>query len=187
MSVRSVCYGLALSCILSPALAETISEALSDFGLIGTWSVDCGRDITTPCSRGGCAIRHIFEAPPLGSPTKSILTGPSEFGTQPTKTTVPIEAAARITSDKIRISYTRAGGIDRADNQPWMPHAGDKWETIYEKLGEKLRTVNDQRSDGKIVMIKEGVFYLPKKHGGEDPTSWEATGQQVPILERCQN
>jgi hypothetical protein len=141
-SVKSAFCGLAVGFVLSPAIAEPTSEARSGFGLIGTWSVDCCRDIMQPCSGVSCAVRHIFEIQPLGLPTKSTLTGPIESGKQPTKASVPIEAALRIASDKIKI---------------------------------------------RIVMIRNGVFYLPKKRGDDDLRSWEPTGRQVPILERCPN
>jgi len=81
--------------------AESAADAIKAFGLIGTWSVDCTRDVRAACDRTtGCGARVTYFVSPSGQPMISNIFGKLVAG-RPRTIETTIEQASRIADDKI--------------------------------------------------------------------------------------
>ncbi len=90
--------GVLLALLSGPARAGADSDALTKFGLIGTWAIDCNAppSIANPFqtfipSNAGVPIRQDI----VGDPDRDRI--------------VPIHDAILITSDRLRLSFTQSG------------------------------------------------------------------------------
>lgn len=147
--------------ISCPAFAEDAKTALKEYGLVGTWSIDCSKDLTREYGS-----RITYSVPYLGAATfVSSANGATGHMTQKSE----VREAARITEDKIRVILVP---IERnADDRAKM--STTPLEAIYEKVGSKLRAFESRTTDGAYVFFENG----------EDPK----TGRPSPLLERCLN
>jgi hypothetical protein len=87
---------LASGMLSAPALGNDIKSSLKAFGLIGTWSPDCSKEISQPR-----AVRFVFAAPLEGA---AAATGQDNIGEVLITTAYEIAESATIDRGKIRIA-----------------------------------------------------------------------------------
>jgi hypothetical protein len=126
---------LAFVAFSAPALGGDIKSALKEFGLIGTWSSDCSKEI----SPSG-ASRIVFAAPLEGSATAT---------TQDNRDEVSITIAYEIVeseivdSDKIRIALHPVK-VTRSDGKAASRHDYDNVHLVFQKAGERIEAIRIQ-------------------------------------------
>lgn len=180
-------WALLFACLFSgqTAGAESATEAMTAFGLLGSWSLDCSKSIT--CDEKICGSRNIYEVLPSGQPMSRFVTGSSASG--PGKTVESdIEAATRIADDKIKIISTQlqSSGVFGV-TLSWARQPGERWEFVLIKSGNKFRFFSAKREDGKKIAAEDGFGVRPPPNTKLDqlPTSWIRTTQETPWLEKC--
>lgn len=178
--IKALFVIVALHLMHQSAFAESISDAITKFGLVGIWSADCA-------SRGDAQIagtRSIYEIPMIGSPTQSLMAAwPIEGGN--VKMVLieksEIKEAVRVTESKIRM-----GEIIIYQNPSVMgaSRIGIKTEAVLERLGNKIRDVQFSviYPDGNHrVTIRDG--HINAAQGA----AWQDSGRESPVLEKCLN
>ena len=155
-----------------PAFAESASDAMRDFGLIGTWSPDCAVDPAGPV--------------PVLRVTYSILSGLPAFSnfTKAGKVSAAsegeIRSAVRVTEDKLRIT-TVITKTTLTDNTVKMVVDAPIIDSVFVKMGSKIELLDRRSVDGKVLLVQNGELIVRSKDGVE-------TGRikQLP-LEKCLN
>jgi hypothetical protein len=171
------------------AFAESTSEAMRAFGLVGTWSVDCSIEISQPCMTiAHCSGRLSFLVPQFASPFLEFDSQTNTPG-QVRKIISPIESAQRVTEDKIKLVTLGTEDL-KGRVQYLLPVRDEKWDTIYIREGNKLRVWSFKRSDGMKVRIDNGKIYEPEpswkpEHGAVQ--RWVQSNSEVNDLEKCLN
>lgn len=153
--------------LLHASRAESTREALAQFGLIGTWSTDCAKDLdvdggyraTYSAPFAGPAMLHSVTKTPLGS-TLTI--------------EAKIESAVRATETKIKMVelplYIRA----TRESQPVEARADYRvLSVVIERIGPEIRTIDTRTIDGAVVNAENGIIKL--------------NGLPNPLLEKCLN
>lgn len=157
----SVVLAVCLTC--TAASAETIPRALQDFGLVGTWAIDCSKD---PHTQAG--YRTIFAAPAVGPVTNTSMIRQANGRTIFMRS--EIEAAVRLPERKIQLTTKF---IDlKVDNED-VPRLGiyaSRLLVTHEKSGSKIHLIDSRSSDGQYVNAQDGRF---------------SDGTATPPLERC--
>jgi|tagenome__1003787_1003787.scaffolds.fasta_scaffold20140427_1 hypothetical protein len=157
---------IVLSVGCTPAAAETAKEALKNFGLVGTWSTDCGRDK----DKGGY-YRLFVAAPMFGAIEYQSIFRRNDGKT--VKLVFDVESAVRITNDKIQITHKlREPKIDD-EVGPLEGPASQKRRLTIEKLGTKIRPLDNRSLESDDVTIEDGRF--------------KKTGAETVYQERCLN
>ena len=181
----------------SIAHAESTAEAMKEFGLLGTWSVDCAKDVKQACDpKDECINRKTYTAPWFGIPMLEVTASTFKSGvTQEAK--MVIKSATRITNDKIKVTIVISGQPDymeiyRAHETmrtvaQWYPLNGQTWSSVIQKVGEKIRTIDSRREDGKAFQIKDGLGYRHASSTENSQTEWISTGKSAPFFEKCLN
>ncbi|MBR0778670.1 hypothetical protein JQ625_27900 [Bradyrhizobium diazoefficiens] len=163
MRCKGVVLCLGLMC--TPASADTIRGALNDFGLIGSWSPDCGKDVEKEA-----ASRFIYAVPLVDAAT---LTAKNRFANNRTTfSKFEIESATRLTDQKIRLAINPVEvKVDSVD-KPREGIFGSRFIVTLEKVGSKIRTIEYRSPDGEFVTVEDGQF---------------KNGTSTPLLEKCLN
>jgi hypothetical protein len=181
---------LAVGLAMGPAAsAETVGEAITAFGLVGSWSIDCGKQPTAEtCTREtGCGVRIIYEVSPTGSPRIRTLAGSFIPGQGIRTIEAVVESAERIGDDRIRIVSVQQGAPGQFTTAMWLRQPGEHWESILLKVGPKFRSLLTQDQDGTKITAKDGFVVQPPpgtKHD-ELPAAWITTDKPTPLFERC--
>jgi hypothetical protein len=177
-------WALLFACLTAgqAAGAESATEAMTAFGLFGSWSLDCSKPMT--CDEKTCGSRTIYEVLPSGQPMSRFVTGATASG--PGKTIESeIQAATRIADDKIKIISTQlqSSGVTWS----WVRQPGERWEFVLIKAGNKYRLFSAKRDDGKKILAEDGFGVRPPPNTNFDqlPTSWIRTTQETPWFEKC--
>ena len=162
----AVAVGVAACLAAGLAAAQSASEAFEAFGLVGTWSPDCSGP-----------IRVIYATQPDGLATARVMIKQTEIAASDIQSVVQLEAA--------QIKWTsimRVWSLPDQPHRPWMPEAGEIWETVIEKLGSKIRPLQSIRQDGQKILVKDGLIYDSDESviGG-----WRNTQKATVPLERC--
>jgi hypothetical protein len=165
--------------------AESATDAIKAFGLIGTWSVDCTRDVRAACDKTtGCGARVTYLVSPSGQPMISNIVGTFVAG-QPRTVETTIEQASRIADDKIAITSIQrtASGVTLA----WCRQPGEIWQIVLVKAGDKYRTYLAQREDGKKIAAENGFEVRPPPGTPYDgmPDRWVRSDKATPWFARC--
>ena len=94
MKRRALLWATMLGFAASAAQAGPDSDALTKFGLIGSWAIDCSAppSMTNPV--------QIFVPSNAGEPTRQLLVGNSDVDR-----IMPIHDAIMITDDRLRLSF----------------------------------------------------------------------------------
>lgn len=169
--MRALAMAAALTAAVgaTPASADTAANALSAFGILGTWSPDCAGPI------------RVTYAAPAGAPATSaaVIDGKEQAVAE-------IHDPVRIDAVRIRWTsvYRKYSPLDVA-KQPWMPQPGEAWETVLEKLGDKIRSMQSQRADGGKVLVRDGFYYTADDTVPNRPIVWRRTDQTTPLFGRC--
>jgi hypothetical protein len=170
---------LGLLATAAPAVAETSSDAMRAFGLIGSWSEDCSTDMTRPCADlARCYPRLTFTVPLQGNPAEEVMS-PSAVAGLVYKSAIAIDSATQLPGGKIRIATTAA--IDPADPTTTPQSRGETWETVYQKTGTSLRVWSAQNASGSKIAARDGYRYELASDGKQ----WRQTSQQTPSLDKC--
>jgi hypothetical protein len=153
---------LCLTLVSGAAFAESASEAMTTFGLVGTWSTDC---LDKKLYR--VTFQTSFWGPPV-----MIRKLPSLSGEAPDVRESKVSSAVRVTNDKIRF---------RSVNPP----PGSEWEEVVQKFGDKVRWMDSRTTDGKKILFKNGAFCDRPKGSAEPLAQCDSTHGETPLLERC--
>jgi hypothetical protein len=98
--------------------AESAANAIRAFGLIGTWSVDCGRDVVAARDRTtGCGARVAHMVSPPGQPMIRNIVGTLVAG--PAANLRNDDRAGRIADHKIAITSVQRTASSVTPN--WYP------------------------------------------------------------------
>jgi hypothetical protein len=145
-----------VACIsLHAAVAvESTAEAMRVFGLVGTWSYDCAHELGT---------RRIFAIPLFGPPTINQI---NRFELRTIVDSYTVEAAARVTEDKIKIIYLQIGQNEEAQpghvanlsGKTTFANTGLIAEAI-EKQRNKIRVMELHVEDKGFPEIYRGLYY----------------------------
>jgi hypothetical protein len=156
-------YIMFLACSAT-CFAESTSAAMESFGLLGTWSPDCSKELTQPCEIDNstsvpvCAKRVTYTAPFFGTPQATIVIATARAGE--TRTIIrKILDARRVSEMKLQYTYLIEGVSSSVPAQlrDAVPEDGEIFELTFEKQGNKLKTWSFQRQDGKKQIIKDGI------------------------------
>jgi hypothetical protein len=187
---------LTLLLAATPVHAESTRAAMQEFGLIGSWSVDCSLDLTQACATTRrCFGRITFSAPIQGTATREIIA-PPVAGNNQSKQSWNIVSASRVSADKIRLllkgDLTMNGKPVEMKGRPsyMFPMGEEEWEMVYIKKEDKLQVWVSQRTDGGKISVSNGEQMTPSSSWSEDQgpvKQWESAGKPGPLLERCIN
>jgi hypothetical protein len=169
------------------AHAGSANDALIRFGLVGTWSPDCARDVHRACEKvSDCAARVTFSAPSNGDATRTSVN--SVPNRTPVENTLVIDKAEMITNEKIRYSYVVQGIVPDSSTILWVPENGERWIFVLEKVGAKFRVVDSANESRSKLAVVSGAIYRPVDPKiGEMPKEWKSTGVESPLWEKCLN
>jgi hypothetical protein len=186
--MRGAKIGLFFACVVAgqASAAESASDVIRTFGLIGSWSVDCQKDPRKACDQDSCGARLTYIVPSSGPPIINLTN--RTYGKMRTFIST-IYSASRIAEDKIKFLSVQ----DPPPSLPivWWRQPGEVWEIVLLKVGDKYRTFSAHRDDGKKFDVEEG-FYVrppppppPAESYNTMPTEWHRTTQQTPLFEKC--
>jgi hypothetical protein len=134
--VRIFVAALLASCTFSAgALGDESKGALQEFGLIGTWSWDCSKELSQPR-----ASRVVFAAPFEGNATA---TAQENRDNVLITTGYKIIESASIDSDKIRITLHPVT-ITKSDGKAASQHEYDNMSLVIQKAGERIEVIGIQ-------------------------------------------
>jgi hypothetical protein len=165
MRIVGVFAGFCCCVIATTASAESAGEAISAFGLIGTWSVDCGKDIE---HEFGARITYASSPPrPATITTVSnsllgILTHREE-----------VVSAERVGVEKIKLNISVPGTdqLEKGDRTTDLHVTPGRATVILEKVGSKLRPLERSYPGRETVSWKDGLM---------------PDGSPTKLLERCE-
>ena len=189
--MRALGVGLTVAAcfVAGPAVGgEGMAEAITAFGLVGTWSVDCRKEPMQGCDANACGSRTTYTVPPSGPPTIRNIIGTREEG-QAIVFLTTIHSAERIADDKIRIVSTQ--DTPSGTTVSWWRQPGEVWETVLFKVGEKFRTFSAHRADGKKISAEHGFEVRPPPPPPPAtmydalPTRWDRMQKGTPLFEKC--
>jgi hypothetical protein len=151
------------------AAAETASEAIEAFGLVGSWSPDCAGP-----------FRTIYAISPGGGATVRLTTRGQEYATS------EIQETQRLGGSQIKWhSIIKTWTLADRPYESWMPQPGEVWETVIEKAGDKIRPIQSQSQDGRKISVKDGFIYTGEDDKDQGSMQWRNTGEATLPLERC--
>ena len=113
------------------ANAETVSQTLRQFGLLGTWADDCSR----PAANDN--FHTVYAALPNGTVQRTYYNAPGKIYNQ-----YVLQRVNRISSDQI--IYQQKGSAGRID-------------VVLKKVGNRYHVLSSQNENGKVY-VKEGMF-----------------------------
>jgi hypothetical protein len=158
----------AIAAELCPASADDAGSAIRDFGLVGTWSADCSKDL-----KKEIAQRTTFVVPSIGKPTIEVVLHASLgiFGDTNTRTS-EIQSATRITEDKLEyVSVTiKSEHSNPAATNP--ASLAKPFRVLMQKKGAHMQVLESGDVDQPLV-AQNGIFLR--------------NGLPTPETERCLN
>jgi hypothetical protein len=186
--MRIMLVALIAMLMSSAAHAGASDKVMEDFGLIGTWSPDCSREITEKCDlERGCPYRITFATHMLSAPSRSVQMG-SINGV--VTRTGPIDTAVRLSDDKLKLTYIVPGSPPKPGERvaKWAPLPSDDWMVVFVKAGSKIRLVESRSIDGRKLALRDGFIYQPKFGQDPDgiPSEWVNSGREQPNWEKCE-
>ncbi len=157
----------------APAIAQSASQAVRAFGLVGAWSPECAG-----------AFRVIYAAPADANPTVRVVMRDREIAASEIRDIVAV-APSRITWR----SVIKVWSLPDRPLEPWMPQPGEIWETTIAKTANGIRPLASQRQDGGKVSVRGGFIYTgePGNDTGKNAgvIVWRNTGKTTSPLEKC--
>jgi hypothetical protein len=119
----------------APALGDDIKSALREFGLTGTWSPDCSKDISQPR-----ASKVAFAVPFEGGTTATVQDNKGEVLVT---TVYEIVESAIVDGDKIRIALHPVT-VTKSDGKAASQHEYDNMHLVFQKVGERIEVIRIQ-------------------------------------------
>jgi hypothetical protein len=154
--------------LVPSAAAESTGDAMSAFGLIGTWSADCAKG---PLSG---VVRLTYSLPLIGSPKIIATVGFPAVGV--TTSEFEIRSAVRVTEEKIKYTSVRVSSSNA--NTKLTTEIDDRpRETVLMKNGGKIRVSDSRTADGSEIFVQDGLW-KEQVQGRAPATS---------LLEKCLN
>jgi len=161
---------LAVTLASLPAVAQTASEAVRAFGLVGTWSPECGGE-----------YRTVYAAPAGAAPSVRLIMDGREIASS------EIRETERLGETRLKWnSVIKSWSLPDRPHENWMPEPGEIWETVIEKLGDKIRPIESRRQDGEKIQVKGGFIFDGASTGDGRPIVWRNTGKETLPLSRCE-
>ena len=157
-----------------PALAESTSQALIDWDLVGTWAVDCVT-LTAP--------RIIVDASLSGSFYTSIRHANDGNGIKMYQSTREIISAIRVTADQIKI--TTIAVTTMVDGVVTTTGVGDSNEMLYQRFGDKIRIMSDREMGSNLLFVSNGQSYFPVV--SNNSTQMQPVGKGTLLSHKCPN
>jgi hypothetical protein len=170
------------------AMAESAADAMRAFGIAGTWSSDCSKQMQHPCTATSCPRRSTYSIPLFGDPT---LTAELKLPNSRKITSVArIQSAARVTDEKLQLDWVlEEDALDRPI--AWVIVKGERGKTVIVKNGNKIRQLSVESLDGKKFPIRNGMTYVPPSGTKDDeipsPETWVPLKVETQWLEKCLN
>jgi hypothetical protein len=158
-----------------PSYAESPADALKVFGLIGTWSTDCAKDL----SEVG-AIRRIYESPIFAMPSTTVI---QNWGNFTTTRQFAIISATQVTEEKIKIIANWVSGkkvVPGGRSEDESIPSGIHIVRVVLKVANKIRDVD--HFFGEAIYAKGGHSYVPYQDNGK--TMWRDSGSETPLAEK---
>jgi hypothetical protein len=121
--------------VCGPALADGQKAALAQFGLIGAWSSDCGKDV-----HQAIASRVTFASPPGGPDTATAVDG---RGAVWVTTVYAIVESNMPTADQIDLALHPLR-VTHSDGETAGQHEYDNLRLVFEKAGERIQLTRVQ-------------------------------------------
>jgi hypothetical protein len=121
--------------LASGARAETATDALKDFGLIGSWSNDCSQ-----------SERLTYSIPWFGNPSISLYRFPAQT------INAEIESVSRLTNNQIKYTFSFTSAKDILKNTTVEVPKGS-WQMRIVKLDYQIGVFEFRSSDGKTTYI----------------------------------
>jgi len=118
-----------------PALADDQKGALAQFGLIGTWSSDCGKDV-----HQAIASRVTFVSPPSGPDIATAVEGRGDVSVT---TVYAITESDMPAADHINLALHPLT-VARSDGASAGQHEYDNVRLVFDKAGERIRLTRVQ-------------------------------------------
>ena len=152
------------------ALAQSPSDAVRAFGLVGSWSPDCAGQ-----------FRTIYAAPSGATPTVRLTMDGREIASS------EIRETELLGDNRLKWnSVIKTWSLPDRPLEAWMPQPGEIWETVIEKLDDKIRPIESRRQDGQKVQVKGGFIYDGASAGDGGSIVWRNTGKETVLLSRCE-
>ena len=132
----------------SASWPESVGDVIREFGLTGTWSLDCSKDIKTEL-----AGRTVYETTSLGGASQTNTTRFQNGMTFTVRSEIP--EAIKIPSDKIKLQLKPVEGkySDGRTVQEPMPLR----ILILQKLTpDKTVVIQNKAADGSSVFVDDG-------------------------------
>ena len=116
---------------IAPAQADTVGAVIESFGLVGTWSNDCHRNLAKVPG-----YRMIFAVPPQGAPTRTTI---SSDGAAKTTVHTGIMAAERLSATTLKLTVKTTGG-DR-NGGPLATVTANTFDEVIDKPAPEILSV----------------------------------------------
>lgn len=155
--VAGVCFG-------HSAIAESASDALKGFGLVGSWSPNCAENPEDPSARvvaGKVPVRWIYATGYGSNPTLVMMT---RLGNVLQTVRQEIVSAEQITSDKIK--YRTVPISVKLGEQEKKVSSATFVTTVIEKVSDKI-TVFSQVNDDGAIYVENGISIVRMPDHGE--------------------
>lgn len=135
-AMRTFIAALLASIALSaPALGDDIKGTLKDFGLIGTWSPDCSKDMSQPR-----ASRAVFAAPSEGDATATVQ---DNRGEAQVTTVYQIVETAILDGGRLKVGLHPVT-VTKSDGKAASQHDYDNLHIVFQKAGPRLEVIGVQ-------------------------------------------
>jgi hypothetical protein len=148
----------------SNAIAGSAGEALNEFGLIGSWSLNCAQNPndSARAENGVIPTRWVYASSDLSNPTLVIYRhDPSLRLTS----RFEIKSAVKITADKIK--YTQIMISSKANENPEIKYPNAQLlTTVVQKVNDKI-TVLSQVGDDGTVYAENGLAVVRQPINGQ--------------------
>jgi hypothetical protein len=118
-----------------PALAADIDGPMRQFGLMGTWSPDCGKDISQP------TMDRVTFAAPSGAEARATIL--DKHGGVLVTTIDQVTESALVASDEIGIGLHPVT-VTRSDGKTASQHDYDNMHLVFQKVGARIEVVRVQ-------------------------------------------
>lgn len=148
VSLFAIVFALALPALAS---AQSASDVLADFGLVGTWATDCSRESNSD------NFYTIYVRMPNGRVRRSYYNTP---GREKPYNVYIITRAVKLPADML--SYQQVGDVDH-----------DKVDVILLKDGNKYKIWSSVTEKGK-ALVKDGKF---PGSGSDSPWQTKCSGK----------
>jgi hypothetical protein len=174
------CGWFVLFAFLTQSAAASVSDALSAFGLIGSWSRNCAQnpnDLGARVENGIAPTRWSFMSSYVSNPTLVITQRPP---TGLITTRFEINSAVQVTADKIKYGQILLSSKVGTAAENANPHP-QLLTTVAQKMNDKM-TITSQIGEDGTVYAENGFLVVRQPKNGQ---MVEVNRVPYGIFERC--